>query len=235
MSYSKIKRKLNNLKNSDYALQSRRFFKTGPGEYAEHDQFLGIKVPVLRKIAQYQKQIELFDIKKLLCSPFHEERFLALVFLIKQYKHSNKAGKKKYYDFYLYYKRYINNWDLVDISAHHVLGHYLFQNKQTVILKKLALSKYLWDRRIAIIATYYFIKNKEYQPTLLLSSLLINDNQDLIHKAVGWMLREIGKRDLKREFCFLDQYAHKMPRVMLRYAIEHLPEKERKYYLEKKS
>lgn len=234
MSYLKARQKLRALKNNEIATQSQRFFKTGVGEYGEGDLFLGVRVPKIRKIATSYKHLSLTDLKKLLSSTFHEERFLALAILVLQYKKSTKTEQKNYYDFYLANKKHINNWDLIDTSAHHIIGHYLFEAKDTTVLKKLALSKKLWDRRIAIIATFYFIKNKQYQPSLQLSRLLLSDTEDLIHKAVGWMLREIGKRNLTQELLFLDKYAHKMPRVMLRYAIEHLSDKKRQNYLKRK-
>lgn len=234
MEILKVQQELRSLKSTEYAAHYQRFFKTGPGEYGFGDVFLGIRVPIVRNLAKKFSALKLDKIKVLLTSSYHEERFLALVILVLQYNKKDLQTKKEIYRFYLKYRKHINNWDLVDTSAHHIVGCHLYNKKDRIILNELAQSNLLWDRRIAIIATFYFIKNYQYEDTLRLSRLLLFDKEDLIHKAVGWMLREIGKRNSSEELTFLDQYAHKMPRVMLRYAIEQLPEKKRKEYLKYK-
>ena len=210
-----------------------RFFKTGKGDYAEHDRFMGVTVPVLRKLAKSFEDLSLADLKKLLQSPFNEERQLALFMLVNRYKKGNSTEKTRLYDFYLKHLAYVNNWNLVDASAHLIMGAELFNknNKDKALLKTLSLSENLWERRVSIIATWYFIQNNDFQWTLKIAKQLLKDSHDLIHKAVGWMLREVGKKDRQVLITFLDQHAPKMPRTMLRYAIEHFSEDERKMYL----
>ncbi len=229
MSLNKIRKTLKEVADKKQALELQRFFKTGPGEYGEGDIFLGIKVPVLRKIAKNNKGISLPDIEKLLHSPIHEERFLSLVLLIQTYVRSNEGEKKKLYEFYLKNTKYINNWDLVDTSSRQIIGEFL-RDKSKKPLYSLARSRSLWERRIAIIATFTYINQNCFDESLKISKMLLTDKEDLIHKAVGWMLREIGKRDLQTEEIFLEEHYHKMPRVMLRYAIEKFPESRRKMY-----
>jgi 3-methyladenine DNA glycosylase AlkD len=207
-----------------------RFFKTGKGEYGEGDEFLGIKVPESRKVAKQFKDLELEEIQELIKAPIHEERLIALFILTEQYRKADEQKKKIIYDFYLKNTKRINNWDLVDLSAEKIIGAFLM-NKEKIILNKLAKSKNLWERRIAIMSTFHFIRNGFYETTLEIADMLINDDHDLIHKAVGWMLREIGKRDLKVEEGYLKKHYEKMPRTMLRYAIEKFPEKKRQAYL----
>lgn len=219
---------LEKLKNPERAKISKRFFKTGAGEYGEGDEFLGITVPLKRKVAKKYKDLDLSDLQELLNSKIHDFRQIALFILVAQYKKAE--DKKGIVDFYLKNTKNINNWDLVDSSAPDILGEYLLE-KNINILYKLAGSKNLWERRIAVLATYAFIKNDNFEGALRISERLLNDKEDLIHKAVGWMLREVGKRDLKIEEAFLSKYAKKMPRVMLRYAIEKFPEEKRKAYL----
>ena len=226
-----IKKELNNLKNTEKAKILSRFFKTGKGEYGEGDNFLGIVVPEQRKIAKKYKDLSLNDIQTLLSTNIHEYRLTSLFILVLQYEKSDEKGKKNIYEFYLRNTKRINNWDLVDLSAHKILGDFLF-DKDKSILYKLAKSNNLWERRIAIMSTFNFIKNNEFKDTLKLSKTLLDDPHDLIHKATGWMLREIGKRDKKTEEKFLKKYCKRMPRTMLRYAIEKLDESERKHYLE---
>ncbi len=209
-----------------------RFFKTGKGEYGEGDLFLGVSVPNQRKTAKKHSNLPLKDLQKLLSSKIHEYRQTALFILINKYKKINDAGKKKIFDFYLKNSKNINNWDLVDCSAYHILGNYLLK-KDKLILYKLAESKNLWEKRMAIIATFELIKNGQFQDTLKIAKILLSDSHDLIHKAVGWMLREVGKRNQKKEEQFLKKYYKVMPRTMLRYAIEKFNEKKRKYYLTK--
>ena len=212
------------------AEHSLRFFKTGKGEYGEGDIFLGIRVPVLRQQAKIYKGISVSEIQKLLRSKYHEERLCALFVLTHHFEVGNKQERTKIYKLYLANTKYINNWDLVDATAHKVVGPYLFDRNRAP-LYKLCKSKNLWERRIAIIATYYFIKRDQFVDTLELSNRLLKDEEDLMHKAIGWMLREVGKRDISVEKKFLKAHYKKMPRTMLRYAIEKFPERERKKYL----
>jgi len=213
------------------ALILQRFFKTGKGEYGEGDVFLGIVVPTQRKIAKQFATLPRNEIEKLLVSKVHEHRLIALLILIEQFEKSDEIVKNIIYNFYLSHTKYINNWDLVDLSAYHIVGAYL-EKKDRRILYDLAKSKLLWDRRIAILSTFYFIRKGEFEDTILIAKILLHDTHDLIQKAVGWMLREVGKRGgEKEELIFLDKYAHKMPRTMLRYAIERLPEDKKSTYL----
>ena len=228
----KIKKDFIKLKNPTKAKILSGFFKTGKGQYGEGDVFLGINVPLQRKLAQEYLTLGQSDIQKLLDSKIHEHRLTALFILIKQYQQSGLKTKKEIVDFYLKNLSSINNWDLVDLSAPKILGDY-FQDKDKSVLYKLAQSNNLWKRRIAILATYTFIKNKQFNDTLKIAELLLGDKHDLIHKAVGWMLREVGKKDQKVEEVFLKKYYKIMPRTMLRYSIERFPEKKRKYYLKK--
>jgi len=226
-----LKKELRKLADKKRAKASLWFFKTGPGQYGEGDKFLGIKAPIQRKIAQKYREIELVDIQKLIKSEFHEERGICLIILLLQFKKADEIRKKNIYDFYLKNTKYINNWDLVDISAPRIIGGYL-ENKNKDILYKLAKSKNLWERRIAILATFYFISRKDSKDALKIAKILLNDKEDLIHKAVGWMLREIGKNcGQEIEEKFLRKHYKTMPRTMLRYAIEKFPENIRKQYL----
>jgi len=213
------------------AEHSQRFFKTGKGEYGEGDKFLGIRVPILREQAKKYQGIALKEIQRLLKSAFHEERLCAVLLLVRKFTKGNEEEKTVIYKLYLDNTKYINNWDLVDSSAYHIVGAYI-ENKDKQPLYKLSKSDRLWERRIAIMSTFHFIRKNQFDETLDLSKQLINDDEDLIHKAVGWMLREIGKRDLAVERAFLRAHYKKMPRTMLRYAIEKFPERERKKYLQ---
>jgi len=210
-----------------------RFFKSGPGEYGEGDLFLGITVPDQRKVAMKFKNLDLKDIEKLLDSKWHEERLTALLIMVLQFKSADTQKQKQLFEFYLSKTDRINNWDLVDTSARDIVGAYLFKNQQKLgILNKLVKSKSLWERRIAIISTFYFLNKGEPDLTIKISTKLLKDKHDLIHKAVGWMLREMGKRcDEKLLTDFLDEHASEMPRTMLRYAIERLAESKRQQYL----
>ena len=212
------------------AVVLRRFFKTGPGEYGEGDRFLGARVPATRQVAREYKNLALADAQALLHSPIHEERHLALIILKQKYLKSTPDQKTQIYRIYLENTRYINNWDLVDTSAEHIVGAYL-HNRSCKPLYKLAQSESLWERRIAIMSTFHFIKNNEFHETLRIAEMLITDLEDLIHKAVGWMLREVGKRDSNVEELFLRKHYQYMPRTMLRYAIEKFPESLRQQYL----
>jgi 3-methyladenine DNA glycosylase AlkD len=231
-SLKNLQKELRGLSNSPKAKILQRFFKTAPGEYGYGDKFLGVIVPEQRKIAKkYYSITSLKEIEQLLHSPFHEERLTALLILVLKYEQSKSAEKKKIFRIYLKNLRHINNWDLVDLSAPNIVGDYLF-DKDKKILIKLVKSNHLWSKRVAILATYYFIKQGDCAWTLKISKILLDDKHDLIHKAVGWMLREVGKncgQQIEKEF--LDQYGAQMPRTMLRYAIEKFSPSERKKYL----
>ncbi|OGH20744.1 MAG: DNA alkylation repair protein [Candidatus Levybacteria bacterium RIFCSPHIGHO2_02_FULL_37_13] len=227
----KLRKELKKLSNPQKAKVLQGFFKTGKGEYGEGDIFLGLTVPQSRKIAIKYKEISFDEIKKLLQSKIHEERLIALLILVHRFEKGTDADKNKVYNYYLKNTKYINNWDLVDLSADKIVGHYLLDKSKNVLFK-LARSKNLWERRISIVATYQFIKDGRYQETLTISKMLLNDTHDLIHKAVGWMLREVGKQSSQEILeDFLKKHYKQMPRTMLRYAIERLPEKLRKMYL----
>jgi 3-methyladenine DNA glycosylase AlkD len=225
-----VQKRLEALGKPEYAAISQRFFKTGPGEYGEGDIFIGIRVPVLRKLVKDYKHLPVSEINLLLRSPVHEERLLALLLFVHKFEKGDDDLKKNIYDLYLKSTEFINNWDLVDTSAEHIVGAYLM-DKSKRPLYRLAKSNNLWERRIAIMATFHFVKRQEFSATLKISTMLLGDRQDLIHKATGWMLREIGKRDPGTEDTFLKENDKKMPRTMLRYAIEKFPEKKRQHYL----
>jgi 3-methyladenine DNA glycosylase AlkD len=225
-----VQKRLKNLGNPEHAAVSQRFFKTGPGQYGEGDIFIGIRVPVLRKLAGECRDLPVSEIEILLRSPIHEERLLAVLLFVRIFKAGPDDVKKDIYDRYLKSTEFINNWDLVDVSAEHIVGAYLM-DKSRRPLYRLAKSKKLWERRIAIMATFHFVKRREFAETLKISSMLLADRHDLIHKATGWMLREIGKRDLRTEETFLKKHYKNMPRTMLRYAIEKFPEDKRQRYL----
>jgi 3-methyladenine DNA glycosylase AlkD len=208
----------------------QRFFKTGPGEYGEGDVFLGIKVPPLRALAKRHPDTGLETIATLLESRYHEERFFALLLMMQRYQRSPRPEQTAIYNLYLGNTHRINNWDLVDVSAPHIVGRHL-QDRSRKVLHKLAHSSSLWERRIAIIATLHFIRLHDFDDTLRIAATLLQDEHDLMHKAVGWMLREVGKRDLAAEEGFLKQHYHSMPRTMLRYAIERFAEPKREKYL----
>ena len=228
-----LRSKLNTLADKNVAKTMQWFFKTGKGDYGEGDVFIGLKVPTQRKLAKEFKDLSLTDIKQLLSSSVHEERLISLFILIGKYQKAEEKGKKEIFNLYLKNRKGVNNWDLVDISAPKIIGGYLLE-KDKSILFKFAVSKNLWDRRIAILSTQEFIKNNNYKPTLQIAKMLIKDKHDLIHKAVGWMLREIGKKEIAVEENFLRVHYKEMPRTMLRYAIEKFPETKRKKYLQGK-
>lgn len=208
------------------------FFKTGPGEYGEGDVFLGVMVPEQRKVARAFKDLDLSEVLKLLKTNIHEYRLTAIFILIFQYERGDNQIKKYIFDLYLSNTNFINNWDLIDLSSPKIIGSYLL-DKPRDILYKLVKSGSLWERRIAVLATFYFIKNEQFDDSLLIAEMLLKDKQDLIHKAVGWMLREIGKKDELILTSFLDKHYRVMPRTMLRYSIEKFESKKRKYYMVK--
>lgn len=240
MASNQVINELNTLKDLSKAKILQKFFKTGKGEYGEGDIFLGITVPILRSVSK-KYDLTLNELQKLLDSKIHEYRMVALFILIKKYesatKQKNKTVQKEIYEFYLknLEKSNINNWDLIDLSTPNILGEYLFEkDKNAKILYALAGSKLLWERRASVLATFSFIKQKETKHTLKIAKILLNDKEDLIQKAVGWMLREMGKRASEKELClFLDQNYKKMPRTMLRYSIERLNKKQKEYYMKK--
>ena len=202
------------------------FFKTGKGEYGEGDKFIGVTVPNSRKVAKKFADLSLSEAAKLLASGIHEERLIALLIIVGQFQKADEKGREKIYNFYLKNTKHINNWDLVDLSAGKIVGEYLAKKNKT-ILYKLAGSKSLWERRIAIISTGNFIGKGMFEDTLKISAILLTDKHDLIHKAVGWMLREVGKRSEKNLLGFLKRNYKQMPRTSLRYAIERLPQNKR--------
>lgn len=224
-----IQEQLAALSNESEARFAQRFFKTGPGEYGEGDHFRGIRVPVLRQLTREYKRVSLEDATALLQSRWHEDRLLALFLWIGIFKREAEQ-REAIYNFYLTNTNRINNWDLVDSSAPHIVGAWLW-DKDRAPLYKLARSKNLWERRIAMLATFHFIQKRDFDDALRLAEILRDDKHDLMHKAVGWMLREIGKRDIELLENFLNQHHQKMPRTMLRYAIEKFPEAQRQSYL----
>jgi len=225
-----ITRYLLTLANPEIATHSQRFFKTAEGEYGAGDQFLGIRVPLLRRTVTQYKTASLSTAETLLASDFHEIRLFSLLLLVSHFSRGNHNDQAAVYKLYLNNTCYINNWDLVDSSAPKIVGAYL-QNKDKSKLYELAISDSLWERRIAIMATFHFIRNDDFTDALKLSEILLHDPEDLIHKAVGWMLREIGKRDLSSETRFLNTHYADMPRTMLRYAIEKFAPARRQAYL----
>ena len=225
-----LQTKLQALADPQKAAHAQRFFKTGPGEYGEGERFLGIRVPEIRRLARKYRDLDGNSRLRLLQSPLHEERLLALLLLVDGYRWSDRAGREQIYRLYLANTRHINNWDLVDCSAEHIVGAHLRGHSHDPLFQ-LAQSPLLWERRIAIMASFHFIKRGRFDTTLDLAERLLQDPHDLIHKAVGWMLREVGKRNLELEARFLQEHYRLMPRTMLRYAIERFPEDLRKKFL----
>lgn len=230
--HQKIIKELNKLGSSTRASHSQRFFKTGPGEYGEGDVFLGLSVPEQRTIAKSYLSLTMVDIQKLLNNKIHEYRLVGLLILVAQYQQGNVDEKRRVYNFYLKNTRNINNWDLVDLSAPNIVGHYLLTQPRKK-LYTLAKSELLWERRIGILATFAFIRINDFKDALALATILRDDEHDLMHKAVGWMLREVGKRNQAVEEVFLKKHYKKMPRTMLRYAIERFSDSKRKFYMKK--
>jgi len=233
MDIEKFKKELEEHANPEKAKINQKFFKTGKGEYGEGDVFLGVIVPKQREVSK-KYDLNLEDLQELLNSEIHEHRLSSLFMLVDKYKKASKIDKGKIFKFYLDNARKINSWDLVDCSAHKIVGDYLINNYELVnVLKKLARSENLWEKRISVISTFAFInENRDKKHHVLeIAHILLDDEHDLIHKAVGWMLRELGKKDLEYLECFLRSNYKKMPRTMLRYAIEGFPEDKRKMYL----
>jgi len=212
------------------AATSARYFQAGEGGYGAGDLFLGVRVPELRRLARQWRGMDLAEVGKLLSSDYHEARLLALLILVERYRRAAPAEREAVVELYLQNRDRINNWDLVDTSAPHILGAYLFSKSDRGLLDRLAASPSLWERRMAVLATFYFIRQGEFGETLRLAARLMDDPEDLIHKAVGWMLREVGKRNEKALLDFLEENAARMPRTMLRYAIEKLPPIYKKRY-----
>ena len=227
----KLMSELIHLANPAKAKLLAGFFKTGPGQYGAGDKFLGIMVPQQRELVKkYYREITVAETEELLHSLYHEARLTALLILVAKFKRADKKEQKQIFQIYLKNTKFINNWDLVDLSAPNIVGAWLF-GKDRAVLHKLAHSPDLWKKRIAVLATFYFIREKDFTDALQIAKILLPDEHDLIHKAVGWMLREIGKRDITAEEVFLKKHAAIMPRTMLRYAIEKFPETKRKKYL----
>ncbi len=230
---TQIKSTLRKTANPEKAKTLQRFFKTGVGEYGEGDIFLGVTVPQTREIVkEFWRETPLAEVQELLNSGIHEERLTGLLILVAKYQKSDEEHRKLIYNFYLQNTRNVNNWDLVDLTAPNIVGNFLL-DKNRKILYKLAKSKNLWERRIAVVSCFAFIRNNDFKDTLKLSEILLGDKEDLIHKAAGWMLREIGKRDVSVLKNFLEQHCKNMPRTMLRYSIEKFDEEKRKYFLKK--
>lgn len=228
--YKKIVDEIKSFSTPEGAKRRASFFKTGRGEYAERDLFLGVDSPSLRKIAKkYFKAVSYADLQKMLESPYHEIRVGAVFILVLMFQHGSEEERKKIFDFYMENIRYINNWDLVDVSAPYIVGPVAFENES--VLFSLAKSCRLWEERVSVVATLYFIKQNRFDVTLSLGEYFLTHRHDLMHKAVGWMLREVGKRDEKVLCDFLDKHINQMPRTMLRYAIERFPEDKRRRYL----
>lgn len=235
MKLSRLRKRVKSVASPNKGIFLQRFFKTGKGQYGYGDRFLGINVPVIRQIASEFIDLSLSDITKLVKSVWHEERLLALIILTMQYESADLKTRAQIYKTYFSNLNFVNNWDLVDVTTPNVVGRHMFEvlgiKKSKPILTKLAKSKILWERRIAVLATFYFLRNKKYQETLRLAKMLLNDKEDLMHKAVGWMLREVGKRDEKVLKTFLKKYYQEMPRTMLRYSIEKFSKPLRQKYL----
>ncbi len=226
-----LRSRLRQLASPSRARNLSWFFKTAPGEYGAGDRFIGIRVPVLRRLAREFRSLPLPAAVELLQSPIHEERLLALLILTNAYERADESGRAAIYRLYLKNLARVNNWDLVDCSAPRIVGPHLEKRSRNVLFR-LARSKILWRRRVAVLATFYFIRQGDFADALRLAELLLDDEHDLMHKAVGWMLREMGKRDVAELKKFLHKHAARMPRTMLRYAIEKFPEPERKRYLQ---
>ncbi|HUW05109.1 MAG TPA: DNA alkylation repair protein [Williamwhitmania sp.] len=232
-----VKEELSQLKNTKKDIASlEKFFQVFPGGYGEGDQFIGVSVPNQRKVAMVHfKTISIASLEYLLQSPIHEHRLTALFMMVKRFeKAKDDKTKQEIANLYLTHLEFVNNWDLVDSSAPYILGPYLFYTEQSDILYNLAKTSHLWKQRVAMLSCFYYIRKGEYEHPISLATMLLHHKHDLMHKAVGWMLREIGNRDLAIELAFLEQHVTQMPRTMLRYAIEKFPEDLRKNFLQRK-
>jgi len=225
-----IRAELHKLGNPVRGVHSQRFFKTGPGQYGEGDKFLGLTVPEMRGIVRRYRELDDAAVLELLSSPWHEERLVALLLMVEAYDRGDDPRRAHIHSAYLANTARINNWDLVDASAGNIVGQHL-EARDIALLERLARSESLWERRIAIVSTFHFIKRNAFRPTLKIAAMLLGDSEDLIHKATGWMLREVGKRDRTALDRFLKKHYKRLPRTMLRYAIERHPERVRKQYL----
>jgi 3-methyladenine DNA glycosylase AlkD len=230
MGLKQVREELRAVADPERAVAGQRFFKTGKGEYGEGDKFLGCTVPDARRVVRRHRELSYEDIGKLLDSQWHEERHVGLLMLVDRFARADEKERGKIYRFYIKNRKAVNNWDLVDTTTPNIVGEYLVGHPRDV-LYRFAKSKDLWERRIAILATAAFIRRNDFADTLAISDILLEDKHDLIHKAVGWMVREVGKRDQEVMEKFLKPRYKKMPRTMLRYAIEKLPEERRKKYL----
>lgn len=229
---SEVAKALRAVARPDKVAVYQSFFKTGPGQYGEGDRFIGVTVPCTRAAIKPFRELPLTEVDRLLGSVWHEERFAALLILVAQFEKGDLSRRREIYEYYLANARRVNNWDLVDCTTPQIVGGWLHgQGKGWAVLRKLARSENLWERRISILATFYFIREGEFAPTLEIAERLLADKHDLIHKAVGWMLREMGKREVTVLESFLERHAATMPRTMLRYAIEKFPEPRRRQYL----
>ncbi len=232
---SEVQKALEKVSSAKKSQASARFFKTGKGQYGQGDVFIGVTVPEQRKIAKKFAEMSLVEVQKLLQSKVHEHRFTALEILVRKYELAEDfKEKKQIVDFYLEKLKGVNNWDLVDTSAYCLLGDWLSDKKDRSILDKLSDSKNMWENRIAVVSTFAFIKKDDFKDILRLSEKFLEHSHDLMHKACGWMLREVGKRDVKTLELFLEKHYKKMHRTMLRYAIERFPEAKRQKYLKGK-
>jgi len=229
-----VEKKLRSLSSKQKAQHAQRFFKTGKGQYGEGDLFLGITVPVLRKLAKNFSEMSMSENTKLLHSKWHEIRLIALIIWVNQYQKADIQKQKSIYQQFIQNKKYINNWDLVDLSTPHISGHWLYTTKNRKKLFQLVKSQNLWDRRIAVVSTFYHIRQNQFSEIIQLCALLINDTEDLMHKACGWMLREMGKRNKSVLITFLEKNSGKMPRTMLRYSIEKMSTQEKQKYMNMK-
>ncbi|MBC60858.1 MAG: DNA alkylation repair protein [Zetaproteobacteria bacterium] len=233
MVYKKAAKELEKLSSPDDKKILKKFFKTEKGQYGYGDKFLGIRVPEIRKVAKKFEELSLFDLEQLLKSSYHEQRMLALIILISQFKRSK--NKKKYFDFYIKHIRHVNSWDLVDISAPKIVGEFLLDTDHTILLRW-AKSTNLWQKRVAMVSCLTFVRNKKKTHLVLgLADLLLDDSHDLIHKAVGWVLRELSKQNKQKVLAFIDKYYFRLSRTTLRYTIEQFPDKQRKSILLRKN
>jgi 3-methyladenine DNA glycosylase AlkD len=230
MKYEDVSARLREAADPKKAADLRWFFKTGPGEYGEGDVFIGVVTPTMRRIAKEFRDLPLAEVKRLLRSPVHEERSLALMILVGRFQRGDERKRERIFNFYMRHLKQVNNWDLVDGSAPYISGPWLLEHDKA-ILYKLARSPRLWDRRVAMLSAFHFIRCGEFGDALKIAGILVADREDLMHKAVGWMLREIGKRDRDMEETFLKKHYRTMPRTMLRYAIERFPEDLRRSYM----